>query len=249
MIEFRPSDNIFTAEGGWFTARWHFSFDHYYDPQNMGFGDLRVFNDDRLIPGAVWPMHPHRDIEGITYVAEGTFEHADSLGNGGILLPGSVQRATLGRGMEHSERNGSATEPMRFIQMWIMPAKLGLEPSLEQRTFSDEERRGRLRPLLVPAPGYGGADAPQIAGAVTVHQDAALYGGLLDPGRHAVVRLRKGFGGYALVVHGEATVRAEGADAGVIDEGGAAKIRGLERVEFVAAERGAELLLVETRLR
>jgi len=112
LIEIRPRDTIYRADGGWFRARWHFSFDRYYDPANMGWGDLRVFNDDTLMPGAVWPMHPHRDIEGITYVAEGTFEHADSHGNGGVLSPGSVQRLTLGSGMMHSERNHSATEPM-----------------------------------------------------------------------------------------------------------------------------------------
>ena len=132
----RPRASLFHAEGGWFSANWHFSFDQYWDEANMGIGDLRVFNDDRLVPGAAWPMHPHRDIEGITYVAEGTFEHADSRGNGGILHPGAVQRATLGSGMQHSERNASKTEPMRFIQMWIMPSRRGLEPSIEQREFA-----------------------------------------------------------------------------------------------------------------
>jgi quercetin 2,3-dioxygenase len=249
VIEFRPAESIYAAEGGWFSARWHFSFDRYHDPANTAFGDLRVFNDDRLIPGAVWPMHPHRDIEGITYVAEGTFEHADSMGNGGVLLPGSIQRATLGSGMEHSERNHSKTEPMRFIQMWIMPARLGLPPSVEQGSFSVEERRGRLRPLLVPARGYGTADAPRDADAVTVHQDAAVYGGLIEAGRHGHVRLRPGFGGYAFVVHGGTQVAVDGADAGTIDEGGAAKIRGVERVSFSAGTGGAEILLVETRLR
>ena len=111
-----------------------------------------MFNDDTLIPGAVWPMHPHRDIEGITYVAEGSFEHADSRGNGGILPPGSVQRATLGSGMEHSEGNHSQTEPMRFIQMWIIPRERGLEPSIEQHSFAAEERRGGGCPSWCPRP-------------------------------------------------------------------------------------------------
>src|SRR5437899_12069514 len=136
MIDIRRDKEIYDKEGGWFRARWHFSFDEYFDPDWVQFGYLRVFNDDRLVPGVAWPMHPHRDIEGITYVAEGTFEHADSRGNDGILPPGSLQRATLGSGMEHSERNGSKTEPMRFIQMWIIPARRGLEPSVEQRSYS-----------------------------------------------------------------------------------------------------------------
>ena len=153
MITLRPRATIHHTEGGWFRANWHFSFDFYADPENTWFGDLRVFNDDTLVPGAVWPMHPHRDIEGVTYVAEGSFEHADSRGNGGILPPGSVQRATLGYGMEHSEGNHSQTEPMRFIQMWIIPSRRGLEPSIEQRSFSEEARRGRWLPVLVPAAG------------------------------------------------------------------------------------------------
>lgn len=247
-IELRPSRTIYRAEGGWFSARWHFSFDRYWDPSNTSWGDLRVFNDDRLVPGAVWPMHPHRDIEGITYVAEGMFEHADSRGNGGVLPPGSVQRATLGSGMMHSERNHSATEPMRFIQMWIMPSRLGLEPSVEQRSFSEDERRNVLRPVLVPAPGFGGPSAPSAAGAVTVHQDAAVYASLLDPGATVEHAFRPQFGGYFFVVHGEARVDGAGAAGGLADEGGAAKIGPIQSVRVTAGSPGAEILLVETRL-
>ena len=153
MITLRPPASLHHTDGGWFSARWHFSFDFYEDPENTWFGDLRVFNDDTLVPGAVWPMHPHRDIEGITYVAEGMFEHADSRGNGGVLPPGSVQRATLGYGMQHSEGNHSQTEPMRFIQMWIIPARRGLEPSVEQRSFDEPSRRARGLAVRVPVAG------------------------------------------------------------------------------------------------
>jgi len=207
----------------------------------MGIGDLRVFNDDRLVPGAAWPMHPHRDIEGITYVAEGTFEHADSRGNGGVLPPGSVQRATLGSGMQHSERNGSKTEPMRFIQMWIMPARRALEPSIEQRSFTAESRRNVLKPVLVPAEGYGRDGAPGAADAVTVHQDAAVYAGLLEAGRSVTHAFRAGFGGYLFVVHGS-LARPK------LDEGGAAKIVEERELLIEAGPDGAEILLVETRL-
>jgi redox-sensitive bicupin YhaK (pirin superfamily) len=185
-------------------------------------------------------MHPHRDIEGITYVAEGTFEHADSRGNGGILHPGAIQRATLGSGMQHSERNGSKTEPMRFIQMWIMPSRRGLEPSIEQREFSTQARRNVLRPVLVPADGFGGDGAPKATDAVTVHQDAAVYAGLLDPRTKVRHEFRPGFDGYLFVVHGS-LVRP------VLDEGGAAKIQGEPSIELEAGPEGAEVLLVETR--
>jgi hypothetical protein len=246
VLILRPRESIHHTDGGWFSAYWHFSFDFYNDPENTWFGDLRVFNDDTLVPGAIWPMHPHRDIEGITYVADGMFEHADSRGNGGILPPGSVQRATLGSGMEHSEGNHSQTEPMRFIQMWIIPARRGLEPSIEQREFAEATRRGRWVPVLVPATGYGGPDAPTNPEAVTVHQDATVYATLLDAGGAVAHRFRPGFQGYLFIVHGSARVATD-ADAGELGEGGAAKVIAESAVDVRAREAGAELLLVETR--
>jgi redox-sensitive bicupin YhaK (pirin superfamily) len=248
MITFRPRDTLFHIEGGWFSANWHFSFDTYRDPDNTWFGDLRVFNDDRLVPGAVWPMHPHRDIEGITYVAEGSFEHADSRGGDGILPPGSVQRATLGSGMEHSEGNHSKTEPMRFIQMWIIPSRRGLEPSIEQRSFGEAERRGRLLPVLVPAPGFGGPGAPENPDAISVHQDAALYATLLEPEQAVTHRFREGFNGYLFLVQGDAHVAGD-QDAGELDAGGAAKVVDEPEVTVRAGSAGVEALLVETRAR
>jgi quercetin 2,3-dioxygenase len=239
-IVLRPRASLFHAEGGWFSANWHFSFDQYWDEANMGIGDLRVFNDDRLVPGAAWPMHPHRDIEGITYVAEGTFEHADSRGNGGVLHPGAVQRATLGSGMQHSERNGSKTEPMRFIQMWIMPSRRGLEPSIEQREYSPDARRNVFKPVLVPAPGFGAEGAARANDAVTVHQDAAVYAALLDANKKVHHKFRPGFGGYLFVVHGALARPA-------LDEGGAAKIQDEPAIDVEAGPEGAEVLLVETR--
>ena len=248
MVITRPRQSLHHVEGGWFAANWHFSFDDYNDPENTWFGDLRVFNDDRLVPGAAWPMHPHRDIEGITYVAEGTFEHADSRGNGGILPPGSLQRATLGSGMQHSERNGSKTESMRFIQMWIIPARRGLEPSVEQHSFPEAERSRRFLPVVVPAAGYAGPDAPVNPDAVTVHQDAAVYATLLGPAGSATHRFRQGFDGYLFMVHGDAELETPGG-SGTLDEGGAAKIMGEPEVTVRTGRNGAEALLVETILR
>src|SRR3954469_13351640 len=171
MLAVRRDADIHREQGGWFDARWHFSFDRYRDPEQMGIGPLRVFNDDRLVAGADWPMHPHADVEGLTYVVEGTFEHADSLGNGGQLQPGAVQRMTLGSGALHSERNGSDTEPMRFLQFWILPGEANFDTSIEQKQFTKEDRSGQLLRVI-------GGDPP----AISVPQDAAAYVASLEPG-------------------------------------------------------------------
>ena len=202
MIKVRTDDEIFRAEGGWFQARWHFSFDRYYDPDNMGFGrHLRVFNDDRLVPGAVWPMHRHQDIEGITYVVEGEFEHADSLGEDGVLPAGSVQRMTLGSGAEHSERNHRADVPMRFIQMWILPAERGLPPSVEQRVFTEDDRTDRLLEVIGP---QGGENGP-----VEVHQDARVFVSRMTPGTALRREVPDGFGWYLYCIEGDVAVNGE----------------------------------------
>jgi len=167
-------------------------------------------------------------------------------GEPGPLPAGAVQRMTLGSGAYHSEQNASETEPMRFIQMWIIPARRGLEPSIEQHEFPEEVRRGRWQPVLVPAPGYGGPDALTDRGAVTVHQDATVFASLLEPGQAVSHRFRSGFQGYLFVVHGSAHVATDG-DAGELDEGGAAKVIAEPEFDVRARDAGAELLLVETR--
>ncbi|HJV04700.1 MAG TPA: pirin family protein, partial [Actinomycetota bacterium] len=199
MLLVRRDPEIYRAEGGWFTARWHFSFDRYVDPGNMGWGPLRVFNDDRLVPGAVWPLHPHRDIEGLTYVVEGTFRHEDDQGNDGVLSAGSVQRMTLGSGAWHSEQNASEDEPMRFIQMWILPTRRGLPPSVEQKTFTVEDRTDRLLEVFSP----DGGDA------VKVHRDAWAYVSRLRPGAEASHPFGEGRGGYLYVIEGDLGVGGE----------------------------------------
>ena len=230
MITVRPAATIHAVDGGWFSARWHFSFDDYRDPEQMGFGPLRVFNDDRLVPGAVWPLHPHRDIEGITYVVEGTFRHEDSAGNGGILLPGAIQRATLGRGMWHSEQNGSDTEPMRFLQFWILPDTADLEPSVEQHQLTVADRTNRLLRVIGPE---GGA-------VVKVHQDAAVAIGRLEPGVSAAWPLGAGRGAYVYLVDGRATLNGE-----PLATGDAAKVVDEARIELAGGEVPAELIVVD----
>ena len=232
MISCRRKDEIYHKEGGWFAANWHFSFDEYYDPENMGFGTLRVFNDDRLVPGAVWPMHPHRDIEGLTYVVEGTFKHADSLGNDGVLPAGSVQRMTLGSGAHHSEQNGSQTEPIRFIQMWIMPQERGLPPSVEQKVFTREDRTNVLLPVITPDGSSG----------VSVHQDASVYVSRLEEGRSLEHEFKRGFGAYLFLIEGEVELNGER-----LETGDAARIRDEERLALRAGQP-AELIMVEVQV-
>ena len=173
MLRIRRDDEIYEIDGGWFHARWHFSFDQYRDPENDGFGAMRVFNDDRLIAGAVWPMHPHRDVEGLTYVVEGLFGHEDNVGGPyGPLPAGSVQRMTLGLGRAALRANASQTEPMRFIQIWILPDTPSLPPGVEQRVFTTEDRTNRLLRVIGPEGGD----------VVKVHQDASVHVARLEPG-------------------------------------------------------------------
>lgn len=233
MLEVRRDSEIHAEDGGWFQARWHFSFDHYHDPHWMGVGPLRVFNHDRLAPGATWPMHPHADVEGVTYVWKGTFRHADSLGNDGVLLPGGVQRMTLGSGAMHSEQNASATEPMEFLQLWILPDTPSLPPENEQRQYTRADRTDRLLKVLGPEGG----------GVVELHQDAAIYVAALTPGTQVEHTSARGRGGYLYLIEGEVDVdgeRLSGGDA----------VRVLEHGPLpVTARAPSELLLVDVPLR
>ncbi len=234
MIKVRKADEIFARDGGWFRAKWHFSFDDYYDPQNMNFGTLRVFNDDTLVPGAVWPMHPHRNIEALTYVPEGTFRHEDNLGNVYTMPAGSVQRMTLGRGAYHSEQNGSETEPLRFIQVWVIPRETGLEPGVERRQTTAEERTNRL--LRVIGPDRDG-------GSLLVHQDAAMYVSRLEAGQSVGHPFAPDFGGYLLVLDGAVTI-----NGGALANGDAAMIWDEHRIT-IAAGVTSEFVMVEVRVK
>jgi hypothetical protein len=229
-VKIRRDREIFEIDGEWFHARWHFSFDTYEDPEYVQFGSLRVFNDDRLIPGAIWPMHPHRDIEGLTYVVGGLFRHQDDVGGPpGPLPAGSVQRMTLGRGAWHSEQNGSESEPMRFIQMWILPSQVGLEPGVEQRIFTTEDRTDRLLRVIS---GDGGE-------AVLVHGDAHVFVSRLNPGVAVEHPLDAGRGAYLYVIEGE--VEANGERMGT---GDAAQVTGEDHLA-IAATDPSELILVD----
>jgi redox-sensitive bicupin YhaK (pirin superfamily) len=230
MIRVRRDSDIHDTDGGWFRARWHFSFDSYQDPENDSFGAMRVFNDDRLIAGAVWPLHPHRDVEGLTYVVEGSFGHQDNVGGPfGPLPAGSVQRMTLGSGALHSELNASKTEPMRFIQIWILPDTASLPPEVEQRVFTKADRTNRLLTVIGP----DGGDV------VRVHQDASVHVAALDPGVEVTHAIGEGRGAYAYLIAGGALF-----DDDVVTTGDAAKVTDQSQLRIRALET-SELILVD----
>lgn len=233
-VTIREADTIFRAQGGWFDARWHFSFDQYRDPDQMGVGALRVFNDDRIVPGAEWPLHPHQDIESLTYVAEGHFLHADSLGNNGRLEPGAAQVMTFShRGDLHSEKNGSPTEGLRFIQFWILPSVRGLETRVQQRQYTLEDRTDRWLQIMGPA-GEDGLDLAQDARALVAH--------LTDRGRlqHTIAADR---GGYLYVIDGRVAL-----DGDELRTGDAAKVHAGPIDLTLTTDTAAELILIDVPL-
>ncbi|MDQ3937329.1 MAG: pirin family protein [Chloroflexota bacterium] len=230
MITIRRDSEIYDKDGGWFRARWHFSFDEYRDPGNDSFGAMRVFNDDRLVPGAVWPLHPHRDVEGLTYVVEGTFGHEDNVGGPfGPLPAGSVQRMTLGSGALHSELNASKDEPMRFIQIWILPDTPSLPPGVEQRVFTREDRMNRLLKVIGPEGGD----------VVKVHQAASVHVAALEPGTEVTHRLGAGRGVYLYVIDGKVAL-----DSDDLSAGDAAKVTD-EPDLAIRTDQPSELILVD----
>jgi redox-sensitive bicupin YhaK (pirin superfamily) len=230
MIAFRDRMARGESRTGWLDSRHSFSFADYYDPAQMGFRALRVINEDRVIPGAGFPAHSHRDMEIITYVLEGALEHKDSLGNGTVIRPGEVQRMSAGTGITHSEFNPSKAEPVHFLQIWIIPDRAGLPPSYEQKAFPEEERRGRLR-LVAARDGEGGA--------VTVHQDARLFVASLAAGGRVDHALDKGRGAWLQVARG--IVALNGTE---MREGDGAAIDGEPRLA-IEAETEAEILLFD----
>jgi redox-sensitive bicupin YhaK (pirin superfamily) len=199
-MDIRPAEARGRAQFGWLDSRHSFSFGHYHDPAHMGFGALRVINEDRVEPGAGFDTHGHKDMEIISYVLDGALEHKDSIGTGSIIRPGDVQRMSAGTGIRHSEFNPSDDAPVHFLQIWIVPERAGIEPGYEQKAFPPAERSGALR--LV-----GSRDGRD--GSLTIHQDVDLYSALLDtdgavafevrPGRQAWLQVARG----ALAVNGQ----------------------------------------------
>lgn len=193
------------ADHGWLRSFHTFSFADYYDPGHMGFRALRVINEDRVAPSSGFPTHAHRDMEILSYVLSGGLEHKDSMGNGDVIRPGEVQRMSAGKGVFHSEFNASAREPVHFLQIWIVPAERGIAPGYEQKAFTSQEKRGRLRVV---------ASADGRDGSVTLHQDVTLHAGLFDDGEVTTYRFAPGRHGWAHVARGSVTINGERLEAG-----------------------------------
>jgi len=230
MLEIRKSKDRGLADHGWLRSYHSFSFADYYDPEYMGFSDLRVINEDRIQPGTGFGTHGHRDMEIISYVLEGALAHKDSMGTGSTIVPGDVQRMSAGKGVQHSEFNQSKDGVTHFLQIWIEPNVTGIAPSYEQKHFDAASKRGRLR--LVASPD--GRD-----GSVTIHQDALLYAGLLDDADRAVHKLRPGRRGYLHVARGKLTVNGQPLETGDA-------LKAVDVAELVLEEgKDAEVLLFD----
>lgn len=205
MITRIPAAERFHLESDWLSAYWLFSFDRYYDPRNVQFGPLRVFNHDTVQPAAGFPTHPHREMEIITYILRGEITHKDSTGGRGVIRPGEVQRMTAGTGVAHSEINASTDEAVELLQIWVLPERAGLAPSYEQRQFTPEDRRGKLLPIA------SGQDAP---GAVKIHQDATFYVATVRPGDRVEHAMAPGRRAFLYVIEGEIAINGERFSAG-----------------------------------
>ena len=200
MLELRQGGDRGHANHGWLDAHHSFSFANYYDPQHMGFGPLRVLNDDRISAGMGFGTHGHKDMEIITYVLEGELAHKDSMGNGSVIRPGDVQRMSAGSGVMHSEFNHSQERTTHLLQIWIEPNARGIVPGYEEKRFPAEEKRGRLR-LIASADGQDGS--------VMLHQDVKLYAGLFDGAENACLAIPDGHRVYVHVARGEINVNGK----------------------------------------
>ncbi len=231
MITIRPSNQRGSANFGWLDTRHSFSFSNYYDPRHMGFGSLRVINEDKISPGQGFGTHGHRDMEIVTYVLQGALEHRDSLGNGSIIRPGDVQRMSAGTGIMHSEFNASETEPVHLLQIWLLPATNGIDPGYEQIYIDPTEKRGRLRLI-------GSQDGRD--GSVTIHQDVNLYSAVLDNGDQVSHTLAEDRIVWLQVAQGSLELNGQALTAG-----DGAAIQDLQDLTLVSPARETEFLLFD----
>jgi redox-sensitive bicupin YhaK (pirin superfamily) len=230
MIAIRKAEDRGHFDHGWLNTYHTFSFAEYYDPAHLGFRALRVINEDRVKPGRGFPTHAHKDMEILSYVLEGALEHKDSMGNGSIIRPGDVQRMSAGTGVRHSEYNPSKTEPVHFLQIWILPEREGAAPGYQQTQFSETETHNQLRLIA----SHDGRD-----GSVIVHQDVEVYLARLDPDGEAVHRFHAHRYGWVQVTRGGVLLNGEHLSAG---DGAAATDEALLTIH---ADQPAEVLLFD----
>lgn len=230
MIQILKSEERGHANHGWLDTHFTFSFADYYDPRHTHFRTLRVMNDDRVAGGGGFPMHPHRDMEIVTYVLEGALEHRDSMGNGSVIKPGDIQYMSAGTGVTHSEFNASETEPVHLYQIWMFPEKQGLKPVYGQKNFSEAEKRAKLRLVVSP----DGRD-----GSVKIRQDNDLYATVLSAGETVKHELKLERHAYVQVARGSVTLNGT-----KLDEGDGAAISD-EKTLYLTGEKDAEVLLFD----
>ena len=231
-MDVRRADDRGLANFGWLHSRHTFSFGSYFDPQQAGFSDLLVINDDRVSPGRGFDTHGHRDMEIFSYVLEGGLQHRDSMGTGSVIRPGDVQMMSAGTGVMHSEFNASREEPVHFLQIWIVPDRKGVAPRYQQQHFPADEKRGRLRLIISP-------DGEE--GSLSVYQDVRVYAGLFDGDERQAVTLPAGRFAYVHVARGSVEVNGERLDAG-----DGARLREVRDLQF-SHGLGAEVLLFDLR--
>src|SRR5271169_3810556 len=230
MISILKSEERGHADHGWLNTRFTFSFADYFDEEHVQFRTLRVMNDDRVAGGGGFPMHPHRDMEIVTYVLDGALEHRDSMGNGSVIKPGDIQYMSAGTGVTHSEFNASKTEPVHLYQIWMMPEKKGLKPAYDQKNFSEAEKRGKLRVVASPD-GRGGS--------VKIRQDNELYAAVLGAGETVKHALKKDRHAYVQVARG--SLKLNGA---TLETGDGAAITAEKSLELTGV-KDAEVLLFD----
>jgi redox-sensitive bicupin YhaK (pirin superfamily) len=232
MIDIRKSEERGHADHGWLDTRFTFSFADYFDPKHVHFRTLRVMNDDRVAGGGGFPMHPHADMEIVTYVLEGALQHQDSMGNGSVIAPGDIQYMSAGTGVTHSEFNASKTEPVHLYQIWMFPEKKGQKPVYDQKNFSDAEKRGKLRLIASP----DGRD-----GSVKIRQDNELYATVLGKGESVKHALKPERHAYVQVARGSVTLNGT-----ELETGDGAAISAEKAVELTGV-KDAEVLLFDLK--
>ncbi len=205
MITIRRSEERGQANYGWLDTKYTFSFSGYYDPRHMNFRMLRVINDDKVAGGGGFPEHDHDNMEIITYVTSGSLEHGDSMGNGSVIERGDVQRMSAGSGITHSEFNHSPKLPVKLLQIWIFPKERDIEPSYEQKHFSDDDKRNRLLEIVSGEP---------VNGAMRMHQDATMYASILETGRSVAHTLAPNRHAWIQIISGAVTVNGTELKAG-----------------------------------